>query len=60
MKIKHENRRHNFNVYLTQEDRDVIDELQTNNINVSGVFKTFTRKYLEKIKQTNHDIYQDV
>ena len=47
------NKRREFNIHLNQKDRDIIDELMENNINISSVFKSFIRKYLDKIKALN-------
>ena len=49
------NKRYEFNAHLNEEDKKIIDELMSNNINVSGVFKSFIRKYLNDIKKTNHE-----
>ena len=49
-------KRKEFNIHLTDEDRKVIDELMHNNINVSGLFKTFIKKYLKKIKKLNEHL----
>jgi len=46
-------KRYEFNVHLNEEDREIIDELIQNNINVSGTFKMFIRQYLEKVKKLN-------
>ena len=43
-------KRREFNIHLNTEDRNIIDKLLKHNINVSGVFKTFIRKYLEQIE----------
>lgn len=48
--------RREFNIHLDHEDREVIDELISNNINISRTFKMFLRKYLKQIKQLNNDI----
>ena len=47
------NRRLEFNIHLNPEDRKIIDLLLKNNINVSGLFKNFIRKYLESITKIN-------
>ena len=47
-----------FNIHLSENDRKVIDELMKHNVNVSGVFKDFIKRYLEKIKKIND--YTDI
>ncbi len=39
-----------FNIHLNEEDRQVVDELIENGINVSRTFKIFIRQHLQKIK----------
>jgi hypothetical protein len=55
MKNKKTKKRLEFNIHLSQEDRDVIDDLMNNGINVSKSFKIFIRKHLKKIKELNED-----
>lgn len=45
-----------FNLHVNEDDRIIIEELFANNINVSGTFKMFIRKYLEELKQLNSSI----
>lgn len=55
--MKNKNKKRNeFNAHLNDEDKKIIDELMSNNINVSGVFKMFIKGYLEKIKQLNASV----
>ena len=49
-------KREEFNIHLSKEDRKVIDALMHNNVNVSGTFKTFIRKYLKEIEKINVDL----
>jgi len=53
--MKKKESRYNFNVYLNQEDRDIVTELINRNVNVSGVFKTFIRQYLDKVKKLENE-----
>lgn len=48
-------KRYEFNIHLNEEDRNIINELFNNNVNVSGAFKMFIRQYLEKIKKVNNE-----
>ena len=55
--MKDKNKKRNeFNAHLNDDDKKIIDELMSNNINISGVFKMFIRGYLEKVKQLNASI----
>ncbi len=55
MKDKKTKRRLEFNIHLSQDDRDIIDDLMDNGINVSKSFKIFIRQHLKKIKGLNED-----
>jgi len=46
-------KRNEFNIHLNEEDREVIDELMENGVNVSRTFKIFIRQHLKKIKEIN-------
>jgi ribosomal protein L9 len=46
-----------FNIYLTQEDRDVIEMLKNQyGINISGLFKIYLRKILQQLGKTDFSI----
>lgn len=49
-------KRYEFNIHLDEFDREIIDELILNGVNVSRIFKVYIRKYLEKIKELNETI----
>lgn len=55
MKDKKSKKRLEFNIHLNQEDRDIIDELMDNGINVSKAFKIFIRQHLKKAKELNEN-----
>jgi hypothetical protein len=55
MKNKKTKKRLEFNIHLNQEDRNIIDDLMDNGINVSKSFKIFIRQHLKKIKELNED-----
>jgi len=54
------NKRQEFNIHLTDDDRDIIDALMRQNINVSGLFKTFIRQYCKIIEKTNNEFYSNI
>lgn len=54
------NKRLEFNIHLTDDDREIIDALMRQNINVSGLFKTLIREYLKIIEKTNHEFYSNL
>lgn len=52
-------RRIEFNVCLTEEDREILTKLIDNGVNISKIFKAYIREYLkaiEKIKKPNVNI----
>ena len=53
---KQNHKKSQLNIYLKPEDREIVDELMRNNINISSTLKMFLRKYLKKIKKLNNDI----
>ena len=53
-------KRYEFNVHMNQEDRNVIDALMRQNIKITGLFKTFIRKYLKHIEKSNNEFYTDI
>ena len=54
------NKRFEFNIHMTDEDRYIVDALMRQNIKISGLFKTFIREYLKYIEKKNNEFYSNI